>query len=131
MRLLVCGGRMYGCISDDTPDSLIDQETERATAERLKLYDMLDQMAPDFVITGYAKGADQWADNWACMRNVPHRNYPADWKTHGKAAGPIRNQRMIDHGQPDLVLAFPGGRGTADMIRRARVAGVPVTEVAP
>lgn len=46
--------------------------------------------------------------------------------TNGKAAGPIRNQRMLDEGKPDLVVAFPGGRGTADMVRRAKAAGVPV-----
>jgi hypothetical protein len=47
----------------------------------------------------------------------------------GKAAGPIRNQRMIDEGKPDLVIAFPGGRGTADMVSRAKKAGIPVQEI--
>jgi hypothetical protein len=50
----------------------------------------------------------------------------ADWNTHGRAAGPIRNQRMLDEVKPELVVAFPGGRGTADMVRRAREAGVNV-----
>jgi hypothetical protein len=57
---------------------------------------------------------------------VPIDVYVAQWKKHGRAAGPIRNQRMLDKGKPDLVVAFPGGRGTADMIRRAERAGVPV-----
>jgi hypothetical protein len=38
----------------------------------------------------------------------------------------MRNQAMLDYGKPDLVVAFPGGKGTADMVRRARVAGVKV-----
>lgn len=43
-----------------------------------------------------------------------------------RAAGPIRDQEMLDKGKPDLVVAFLGNRGTADMVRRAREAGVPV-----
>lgn len=49
----------------------------------------------------------------------------------GKAAGPIRNQHMIDTAKPDLVVSFPGGAGTADMVRRAKAAGVRVIEVEP
>jgi hypothetical protein len=56
-------------------------------------------------------------------------NEPADWKAHGRAAGPIRNQRMIDEHRPELVVAAPGGRGTADMVRRARAAGIEVFEI--
>jgi ABC-type sugar transport system substrate-binding protein len=36
---------------------------------------------------------------------------------------------MLDEGKPDIVVAFPGGTGTADMVRRARKAGVVVIEV--
>ena len=50
--------------------------------------------------------------------------FPADWKVRGRAAGHIRNQQMLDEGRPHLVVAFPGGRGTADMVRRARAAGI-------
>jgi len=53
----------------------------------------------------------------------------AKWSKHGRAAGPIRNQEMIDECKPDLVVAFPGGRGTADMVRRAKAAGIRVIEV--
>jgi len=49
----------------------------------------------------------------------------ADWETHGRAAGPIRNEKMLTW-KPDLVVAFPGGVGTADLVRRAEAAGVPV-----
>jgi hypothetical protein len=43
-------------------------------------------------------------------------------------AGPIRKQQMLDEGKPDLVVAFPGGRGTAHMVRIARAAGIEVIE---
>lgn len=59
-------------------------------------------------------------------RRVAYLNYPADWEKHGRAAGPIRNEKMLIVGTPDMVLAFPGGRGTADMIRKAEAAGLPV-----
>lgn len=53
----------------------------------------------------------------------------ADWEDLGRKAGPIRNQRMLDDGRPELVVAFPGGPGTAHMCRIAREAGVEVIEV--
>jgi len=53
----------------------------------------------------------------------------ANWAGLGRKAGPIRNQEMLDQGRPNMVVAFPGGRGTADMVRRARGAGVEVIEV--
>jgi len=60
--------------------------------------------------------------------HCPVEVYRADWKTHGKKAGPIRNQLMLDVGTPDLVLAYPSTRfaskGTMDMVERARKAGV-------
>lgn len=113
MRVLVCGGR-------DFSDCGL-------------LFDTLDALAKtemiDCIIEGDARGADRIAGAWAKRRRVDLRLYPADWKTHGKAAGPIRNQRMIDDGRPDLVIAFPGGRGTADMVRRAEAAGVTVHKI--
>jgi hypothetical protein len=55
--------------------------------------------------------------------------YQADWKGLGRKAGPIRHQQMLDESQPALVVAFPGGRGTADMVCRARGADIEVIEV--
>jgi ABC-type sugar transport system substrate-binding protein len=80
------------------------------------------------LINGGCHGADQLARNWAKKFGVTQETYPADW-SKGRIAGPIRNQEMIDRGKPDLVIAFPGGKGTADMVRRAREAGIPVQEV--
>jgi hypothetical protein len=79
--------------------------------------------------TGRLRGADRWADEWARAHGVPVEAYPAEWGTYGKAAGPIRNRRMLVQGNPELVLAFPGGTGTAHMVKLARQAGVPVVEL--
>lgn len=112
MRVLVCGGRDY------TNSSKVWSEMDRV--RRTAAHGAL------VVIQGGARGADEIVRDWCRHHEVPYDNYPADWKTHGKAAGPIRNQRMIDEGKPDLVVAFPGGRGTADMVKRATAARIQV-----
>lgn len=112
MRVLVCGGRTY----DDF-------------THLQKTLDEIDALMPiTELIHGGARGADRLADYWARSRGLTPRVFLADWDEHGKAAGPIRNQKMLDKGKPDLVIAFPGGRGTADMVSRAMKAGVVVRE---
>ena len=112
-RVLVCGGRDY----DDLGN----------VWSQLDSYHALQGIA--LVIHGGATGADALAESWAAYNKVARQCFPAQWGKLGKAAGPERNQRMIDEGRPDFVLAFPGGKGTEDMVRRARAAGVPVIEV--
>ena len=67
----------------------------------------------------------------ARKQKVDFTTFKAEWDKHGKGAGHIHNQQMIDEGKPDIVLAFPGNRGTADMIKRSKKAGLPVTVVGP
>jgi hypothetical protein len=80
------------------------------------------------IIEGGARGADtmarKWAANWGCDCITEK----ADWDKYGRKAGPIRNREMMKH-KPDLVVAFPGGAGTADMIEVAEAAGVTVRKV--
>lgn len=114
MRVLVCGGRDFN--------------------NYVFVYDALDELHEKEgpfteVIVGGAPGADYWAESWAWMAGIQRRVYRADWKRHGKAAGPIRNQTMLALGAPHVVVAFPGGRGTADMVSRANRAGIKVIEV--
>ena len=81
------------------------------------------------LMQGGAPGADRLARDWAAARpDIQRFVCRADWASHGAAAGPMRNARMLEWG-PDLVVAFPGGRGTADMVRQARAAGVEVIQV--
>ncbi len=74
---------------------------------------------------GCPTGADAFARQWARDRGVPNRTFPADWRTYGKKAGPIRNAQMISEGQPDRGLGFPGGSGTADMDAKLMRAAIP------
>ena len=125
MRILVCGGRTYGF-----DDPLKSSNTVRK--EILKAVYLLTKKGLPLEVTiihGGATGADTLAGvaaewfNWKC------EVYPADWKTHGKKAGILRNIQMLEESKPDLVIAFPGGRGTAHMVKIAREAGVEVIEV--
>lgn len=78
------------------------------------------------LIEGGAKGADYMARKFAEWRGIPVQTFEANWSAYGRAAGPIRNKRMLDEGRPDLVVAFGRGRGTANMVEQARAAGVRV-----
>lgn len=119
MRLLVCGSRLW--------------------TDRNDLFRVLDRVHAKVAVTeliqGGARGADALAADWAQARGIPCRTFDADWKQHGKRAGAIRNQQMLDEGSPDAVVAFAidlsSSRGTADMINRARRRELPVflTEV--
>lgn len=113
MRVLVCGGRDF----------------KDADLLKFALNIIKELEGIDLIIHGHARGADSMAAVWAVANGIDNLGYFADWKTHGKAAGPIRNQKMLDDGRPDLVIAFPGGPGTADMVRRARLSGVEVREI--
>lgn len=113
MRVLVCGGR--------------DFKDER------KMYEILNtgKVVPyiDTVIHGGAAGADRMVHDWAFTYARKVEIYHAYWTREGKAAGVLRNQRMLENSKPDIVIAFPGGRGTADMVQRAKAGGYKVYEV--
>lgn len=116
LRVLVCGGRDF----DDR--ELMERVLTRIDAEH----------PISVIIEGGGRGADHLAFSIASVGNRwGTSTYDADWETHGRAAGPMRNQRMLDEGKPDLVVAFPGGRGTANMVKLALKAGVRVIEVGP
>lgn len=73
------------------------------------------------IINGGATGADSLSKWWAKERDVDCLTVRAEWDTYGLVAGRRRNQAMLDlsEGPPDLVVAFPGDKGTRDMINRA------------
>jgi hypothetical protein len=112
LRVLVCGGRDYRDF-DAVCEALDAVAAKRGIAQ---------------VIHGAAAGADTLAALWAKTRKVEAIAFPADWKAHGRSAGAIRNRRMLAEGRPDAVVAFPGGRGTADMKAVATEAGLKVWE---
>ena len=125
MKVLVTGSR-------DWDDSfLVD----------VVLWGLFTRHAALFTVAhGAARGADTMAHNWVDLYGsrlgASEARYPADWEKDGKAAGPIRNQRMLDEFKPDLVVAFKNDMdpelkrgGTEHMVRIAKKAGVPVVVV--
>lgn len=115
MRVLVCGGREFQGVVD--LDASLDafHQGPRGPIE--------------LVIHGGARGADSMAGEWARSRGIACVVFEANWAAEGRSAGPIRNKRMLDEGMPDVIIAFPGGRGTANMTGQARDRGLEVLEV--
>ena len=113
ISIIVCGGRNYFDLVR------VNKELDRLHAETpiKRLWH------------GDAQGADRCAGVWGALHRVPVTPVPVDWKTHGRPAGCIRNQKMLDMATLhkdglDLVVCFPGGKGTAHMRYIAEKAGV-------
>lgn len=105
MRLAVTGGRGFN--------------------DRSLVFEVMDEFKKrwkvNLLIVGDATGADALAASWARERGVNLAIFPAHWDALGKRAGPARNSAMIMLLRPghDAVLAFPGGKGTGNMVRKA------------
>jgi hypothetical protein len=112
-RLLVCGGRDY-----------TDVQNVFRVLQHIDMKRAITSLAH-----GAARGADSIAEQWGKRTGKLTIAFPADWSLYGNRAGPVRNERMLREFKPDLVVAFPGGRGTAHMISIARNNGTPVFEV--
>jgi YspA, cpYpsA-related SLOG family len=118
MRVLICGGRNFAdkmflkktldAIHAETPITCIIHGSNKKTG---------------------SKGADRLAMYWAGLTGVKKESYEADWDLHGRKAGPIRNTEMLEKSYPDLGVAFQGGPGTADMVKKMKAANVKVIEV--
>lgn len=103
MKLIIAGGRDYQLTKDDYQ----------------KLFTIQDVTE---IVSGGALGADLCGEIYASIHGIPVKRFPADWVTHGKAAGPIRNRQMAEYA--DAVALFNGGKGTASMHLEAQRAGL-------
>lgn len=101
MNVLVCGGRDFK-----------DKEAFDTAMNQLPF-------KPDIIIEGGARGADNLGRLWAASKGIHHATVPAMWDEYGKSAGHLRNSAMI-HLNIGYCVAFPGGRGTADMVKKCR-----------
>ena len=107
MKCIIAGGRDYTMTKQDIA--------------------WLDTLGITEVVSGCCRGADEYGERWADHRGVPIKRFPADWSTHGKAAGPIRNRQMAEYCAPNGAVAlFPGGRGTESMRKIAISMGLRV-----
>lgn len=111
MKTIIAGSRDYQPSSIQAIQEIVDASGFNVTE----------------LVCGGASGADTWGYTWAYSREIPIKEFFADWKTHGRAAGPIRNQEMADYGEGLIAIKTkPVSRGTDDMIRRATRKGIPV-----
>lgn len=108
------------------------------------IYHALDAAVMDLLIDGGTNadvtlvsgacptGADVIAERLAEEGGLRVERHPADWAKHGKAAGPIRNQHMVDLGA-DICIAFPlpTSRGTKHCMEAGRRAGILVRVFEP
>ena len=110
-RIIICGGR-------DFSDQVLFEQS---------LSKILCQYKDIELISGHAKGADTFAEQYAIQHKVPISVFKPDWKKYGRAAGPIRNKEMLDYALVNnpVVIAFWDGnsKGTANMINQAKKAG--------
>jgi hypothetical protein len=111
-RILVTGSRDWD--DTDTICTALDEALDHAPDRLLVVHG------------GCPTGADRIAGLWAIAARVPAITYRANWKKHGRAAGPIRNREMVEAGA-DVVLAFirNGSRGATGCAALAEQAGIP------
>lgn len=111
--VLVCGGRKYA--NANRVNEILTQLHERFNFTHL--------------VEGGATGADTLSRHWAKRNMVPVSTVRPDWGLHGAKAGPLRNKKMLSDYKPVLVIAFPGGVGTANMVALADKVGTQVIYV--
>jgi hypothetical protein len=109
MKVIIAGGRDYFLTPAD--------------------YSVLDLLHTQYsfteVIHGNAQGADQGGKQWAMRRGLCLKAFEADWANLSRRAGPLRNTAMIGYATgAAMLIVFPGGRGTADITRKAHAAGL-------
>jgi len=83
-----------------------------------------DQMSQ--IVSGGALGADTLASHYAKDNGIEFLVFPAQWRVYGKAAGPIRNQLIVDVADHMIAFLSPKSTGTADSISKAQLKGIPV-----
>jgi len=116
VRVLICGSRSWN---------------EENVPKEHTIEEYIGALPPNAVIIhGACPGADMTADRIARERGHTVIAFKANWVLYGDAAGPIRNQDMLDIGKPNKVVAFheniANSKGTKDMIARARKAMLPI-----
>lgn len=144
LRLLICGGRDFGKRPSKF-GAMTTAEYAVVAARRKFERDFFNIKVNEFlecndkhmlgrdceIVSGLADGADTLAVDYAICNFKGLKEFAADWQTHKKAAGFIRNTEMKDYllrFDERHVIAMPGGNGTAHMVKIARIAGIPVTQ---
>ena len=114
MKILVCGGRNFNDIAHMT--TVLNQAYVQYGKNLC-------------IIQGGAMGADSLAKFWAKGLGLCNIQVDANWDYYDKGAGAVRNKWMIQFCNPDMTLAFKGGKGTANMIEQSILNSIPTFQV--
>jgi hypothetical protein len=116
MKLIIAGGRKYRLTPEDL--CFLDQLVSELRRKKVKVSE---------VVTGGQRGADADGEDWARMRGIKTKVFPADWDAHGRSAGPRRNRQIAEYvGSTGTCVIFPGGNGTISMLNEASKSGMTV-----
>ena len=129
MRVVIFGGRKFG------NKRLFDSTMYKFQEEIGKI---------SIVVEGGATGADRMGRYWARQHHIPVITFEPNWddlytmpvriktttqgKRYNSLATLVRNQRMVNEGELNHAISFPGESGTADMARRLKAAGIEIFE---
>lgn len=132
MRIMITGSRVLEYSADNFKNMW---ELESAIADWLRPLDLwndeygMPSGLVEILVGDCPSGADLIAREWAINNFVVFREFKADWREHGPAAGPLRNRAMVAE-KPDVCLAFPlvldSWSGTMQAMFTADKAGIPV-----
>ena len=122
--VLVCGGRTFAVEGADRDKYIKEHSYFLGVMEQL-----WEKRKPDMLIHGNANGPDKLAGQFALEQECNVMAIPAKWKTLDKKAGMLRNAEMLILANVDLVVAFPGGIGTAGMMKLAREKEIPIVDL--
>ena len=117
IKVLVCGGRYY-----NNPRRV--WKALDVFHRAFEIYEVIDGECT----SNKKQNPDNHAHQWAAFNKIKSSRFPADWKKYGRAAGPIRNRLMLKE-NPYLVIGFPGGYGTKDMLDIAFAEGIKTVEI--
>lgn len=110
MKVIIAGGRDY----------------ELTDGDRARLDEARQALSITEVVCGCAEGADTGGELWAISRHIAVKRFPADWEKFGRSAGPRRNLQMAEYA--NALIAFPGGKGTANMVQQAESHGLKILD---
>lgn len=115
MKLIIAGSRSASDI----------REVYAAVSAAFKHWGRLWEKRSE-IVCGMARGADLLGKQFGDEGDMIVREFPADWAKHGKSAGFIRNQEMVDYADAAIYLWDGKSKGTKDCIDRAKKKGMPI-----
>lgn len=113
MKLIIAGSRTI-TLSSDQITSYLAQNNVPVVTE---------------VVCGLDRDSDLSAKEWAENYEIADTDFYADWDTHGKAAGPIRNKQMAEYADALLLIWDGESKGSANMKKEMQKLGKPIYEV--